>query len=414
MNNNPPHYPDKIDRIAVRSFGVNAGLLEKPAEHSFRYSDNNPISLTMPYKKEPYKYGALLPIFAQNLPEGAIRTFLRDKLIKANKDIRFDDMYMLALQFGNAIGHLSFGSAIAQPQSKPITLDEVLNYQGKDRIFESLLERYYLHGVASGMQPKVLIPATTDGKGVEQQRATVQTNEYIVKTFDDDYPLLTVNEFVCMQAAKACGLNPPACFLSEDLRTYAVKRFDITPNGKIGVEDFTVLTGADNTQEAKYQSSYETVMNMTARYTANNPLELRTMYSYIVFCMLIGNGDAHLKNFSLTYDKPYGDVKVSPLYDVTHTPIYKDIANESALKINGNRVWPSHANLVAFGEAFGVAKPERIIEKFADLISDYLKQSDEVKLFDGLRASIEKSLNIAKVGVYTSTGYTHRKKKKYE
>ena len=413
MKDDAPRYPNKINKIAIRSFKENAGILEKPAEHSFQYTVDNPISLTMPYIEEPYKYGALLPIFAQNLPEGAIRTYLRDRLIKANKDIRFDDMYMLALQFGNAIGHLSFGSPIKKPESKPITLDEVLTYKGKGRIFEDLLDRYYLHGVASGMQPKVLIPATTDDKDVDQ-RATVQTNEYIVKTFDDDYPLLTVNEFVCMQAAKACGLNPPACFLSEDLRTYAVKRFDITPNGKIGVEDFTVLTGADNTQEAKYQSSYETVMKMTAKYTANNPLELRTMYSYIVFCMLIGNGDAHLKNFSLTYDKPYGDVKVSPLYDVTHTPIYKDIANESALKINGNRVWPSHADLMRFGESFGVVKPERIIEKFADSITDYLKQSEEVTLFDGLRASIEKSLNIAKVGVYTSTGYTHRKKKKYE
>ncbi|MDI4652547.1 MULTISPECIES: type II toxin-antitoxin system HipA family toxin [Pseudoalteromonas] len=413
MKNDAPRYPNKINKIAIRSFKENAGILEKPAEHSFQYTADNPISLTMPYMEEPYKYGALLPIFAQNLPEGAIRAYLRERLVKANKDIRFDDMYMLALQFGNAIGHLSFGSPIKQPESKPITLDEVLTYKGKDRIFEDLLDRYYLHGVASGMQPKVLIPATTDDKNIEQ-RATVQTDEYIVKTFDDDYPLLTVNEYVCMQAAKACGLNPPACFLSEDLRTYAVKRFDITPNGKIGVEDFTVLTRAANTPEAKYQSSYETVMNVTARYTANNPFELRKMYEYIVFCMLIGNGDAHLKNFSLTYDRPYGDVKVSPLYDITHTVIYKDLVDESALKINGNRVWPSHADLVAFGKAFGVVKPERIIEKIADSISDYLKQSEEVTLFDGLRASIERSLNVAKVGVYTSTGYTHRKKKKYE
>lgn len=72
-------------------------------------------------------------------------------------------------------------------------------------------------------------------------------------------------------------------YLSQDLRTYAVKRFDIKPKRKIGVEDFTVLMGSANTQEAKYQSSYENVMNFTAKYTGGNPRELRTMYSYIVF-----------------------------------------------------------------------------------------------------------------------------------
>lgn len=73
-------------------------------------------------------------------------------------------------------------------------------------------------------------------------------------------------------------------------------------------------------------------------------------------------------------------------------------------------MWPSHAELVDFGDRFGIAKPAQIIEEFADTIADYLKISEEVRLMDGLRESIEKSLSTAKVGVYTSTGYTHRKK----
>ena len=70
--------------------------------------------------------------------------------------------------------------------------------------------------------------------------------------------------------------------------------------------------------------------------------------------------------------------------------------------------------LVDFGDKFGISKPAQIIEEFADTIADYLKISEEVRLMDGLRESIEKSLSTAKVGVYTSTGYTHRKKRKFE
>lgn len=157
------------------------------------------------------------------------------------------------------------------------------------------------------MQPKVLVPIKDDS------RVTIQQKDYILKTFDSDFPLLTVNEFVCMEAARACGLAPPKCYLSEDLQSYLVERFDVTESGKLGLEDFTVLTMARNTADAKYQSSYEVVLDKTSVFTNDDPLALRTMYSYITFNCLIGNGDAHLKNFSLSYKEPNGVVSVRTL-----------------------------------------------------------------------------------------------------
>lgn len=403
-------FPNKITELGVASFGKGAGLLTQPANYNFTYAKNIPISLTMNTHYLEYNYGSLHPIFAQNLPEGRIKEYLQNRLLKTNKDIRFNDMYMLALQFDRGIGHLSYASEELEPLDiQAISLKEIIKHKNNDSIFADLLDRYYLNGVASGMQPKVLVPIKDDS------RVTIQQKDYILKTFDSDFPLLTVNEFVCMEAARACGLAPPKCYLSEDLRSYLVERFDVTESGKLGLEDFTVLTMARNTADAKYQSSYEVVLEQTRIFTNDDPLALRTMYSYITFNCLIGNGDAHLKNFSLSYTEPNGVVSVSPPYDITHTRI-KDylIKDELALKFNGTRNWPTHQQLLDLGQHYGINKPENIIEHQAQTISDFLKQSEEVKLFKGLRESIEKSLSTAKTGIYTSTGYVHKKNKKFD
>lgn len=51
MTNKNAHYPNQIKTIGVKSFGENAGILQKPAEHRFTYSSANRISLTMPVEK---------------------------------------------------------------------------------------------------------------------------------------------------------------------------------------------------------------------------------------------------------------------------------------------------------------------------------------------------------------------------
>lgn len=401
------HLPKRVKRLEVAAFGEMSGFLEKPSQHQFTYAFNNSISLTMPTQKETYNYGALHPVFAQNMPESNIKSLVTNRILQLSKDIVFSEMYMMALLSYNSIGHLSFTSEIPNVKSEPIGLNEILNHKGKDSVFAHLLDSYCFNGMVSGVQPKVLVPVFA------KSRQNVESHEYIIKSYEDDFPLLSVNEFVCMQAAKHCGLMPPEFHLSEDLSTYAIKRFDFTPNGKLGVEDFTVLTKVKNTPEAKYQSSYESILTETQRYTNNNIQAIRKVYQYIVFNCLIGNGDAHLKNFSLTYDKNMLDVNVSPPYDITHTNIY-GLSDELALKMNNSRFWPTLEVLKNLGIDYGVVKPERVIDELASGIYESINNSQEVNLMPGLKQSILRSIGIAKKGIYTSTGYLHKKTKKFE
>ncbi|MEG2268259.1 MAG: HipA domain-containing protein, partial [Acinetobacter sp.] len=195
--------------------------------------------------------------------------------------------------------------------------------------------------------------------------------------------------------------------LSENLETYVVERFDSFNDGtKLGYEDFTTLMKKSNDPNAKYTGSYETLLKATYIYTGS-AAEVEKMYKYIVFNCLIGNGDAHLKNFALQYSADMKNIFVSPPFDITHTLIYESIDNKMALKLAGSKAFPDLSHLIKLAESsqFRIRNPKEIIESFSENILDYLRTSNEVQLFDGLRTSIECSISNIMATTHVAQNY---------
>ncbi|CAD9197526.1 type II toxin-antitoxin system HipA family toxin [Acinetobacter bohemicus] len=377
-------------KITVCANQAELGILTYGSVHHYQPTqETQHVSLTMTQRgMDGYSSRALHPIFAQNLPEGFNRRLIAEKLSRYAK---VNDMYLLALQGDQGIGMLSYKSELNLPEADSLSLGEILSYRSNEPLFPQLLEKYYLRTSLAGMQPKVSIPNAI----TVQTDITVQQRDLIVKSFDSEFPLLTVNEFVCMQAARQCGLEPPKAYLSENLETYVVERFDSFNDGtKLGYEDFTTLMKKSNDPNAKYTGSYETLLKATYIYTGS-AAEVEKMYKYIVFNCLIGNGDAHLKNFALQYSADMKNIFVSPPFDITHTLIYQSIDNKMALKLAGSKAFPYLSHLIKLAESsqFRIRNPKEIIESFSENILDYLRTSNEVQLFDGLRTSIEHSIS---------------------
>ena len=326
--------PSKIDKLIICATDKELGLLTHGSVHHYQPTQTKRhISLTMIRPNlDGYSSGSLHPIFSQNLPEGFNRKFIAQKLARYAK---VDDMYLLALQGDNGIGMLSYQGDLQLPETDSVTLSDILNYQGTEPLFPQLLEKYYLRNSLSGIQPKISLPKTN---------RTLEQKDLIVKSFDEEFPLLTVNEFVCMEAARRCGLEPPKTYLSQNLETFVIERFDKPDGLSLGYEDFTTLLKRPSTPDAKYIGSYENLLKATQLYTGDSN-ETRKMYQYIVFNCLIGNGDAHLKNYALQYTPDMKQIFVSPLFDVTHTIIYDSIDDKMALKIAGSKVFPNHNHL---------------------------------------------------------------------
>lgn len=406
-----PYLPAKITNITVCANQAELGVLTYGSVHHYQPTqEKQHVSLTMTRKGiDGYSSGALHPIFSQNLPEGFNRRFIAEKLARYAK---VNDMYLLALQGGQGIGMLSYKSELNLPEVDSLSLSEILSYRSHEPLFPQLLEKYYLRNSLAGMQPKVSIP---NSKTIQTDR-TVQQKDLIVKSFDSEFPLLTVNEFICMQAARQCGLEPPKTYLSENLETYVVERFDKSSDGtKLGYEDFTTLMKKSNDVDAKYSGSYETLLKATYLYTGS-VTEVEKMYKYIVFNCLVGNGDAHLKNFALQYSPDMKNIFVSPPFDITHTLIYESIDNKMALKLAGSKAFPelSHLLKLAESENFRIRNPKEIIESFSENIMDYLQTSNEIQLLDGLRTSIERSISNIMTSSSGTKNYRHDKKKKFE
>lgn len=409
--NTHPDLPSKINTIHICTDQIELGVLTYGSLHYYQPTqEKQHVSLTMTKKAmDGYSSGSLHPVFSQNLPEGFNRRFIAEKLARYAK---VNDMYLLALQGDQGIGMLSYKSELNLPEAESLSLGEILSYNSNEPLFPQLLEKYYLRNSLAGMQPKVSIPNAV----TIQTDRTVQQKDLIVKSYDSEFPLLTVNEFVCMEAARYCGLEPPKTYLSENLETYVVERFDKSIDGtKLGYEDFTTLMKKPNDPDAKYTGSYEALLKATYLYT-NNPSEVEKMYRYIVFNCLIGNGDAHLKNFALQYSPDMQNIFVSPPFDITHTLIYQTIDNKMALKLDGSKEFPNVSDLIKLAESnqFKIRNPKEIIESLSDNITDYLKSSNEVQLLNGLRESIERSISHTMTSKLLGKNYRHDKKKKFE
>ena len=394
--------PAKITNITVCANQAELGVLTYGSVHHYQpMQENQHISLTMTQRgMDGYSSDSIHPIFAQNLPEGFNRRLITERLARYAK---VNDMYFLALQGDQGVGMLSYQSDLNLPEIESLNLSEILSYRSNEPLFQQLLEKYYLRTSLAGMQPKVSIP----NANTVQSDSTVQQRDLIVKSFDAEFPLLTVNEFVCMQAARHCGLEPPKAYLSENLETYVVERFDQSSDGtKLGYEDFTTLMKKSNDPCAKYTSSYETLLKATYLYTSS-VAEVEKMYKYIVFNCLIGNGDAHLKNFALQYSPDMKNIFVSPPFDLTHTLIYASIDNKMALKLAGSKAFPDLSHLIKLAESdqFRIRNPKAIIEFLSENILDYLQTSNEVQLFDGLRTSIECSISNIMAASHVAQSY---------
>jgi serine/threonine-protein kinase HipA len=114
---------------------------------------------------------------------------------------------------------------------------------------------------------------------------------------------------------------------------------------------------------------------------------------------LLRNGDAHLKNFSLIYDVPNGDVKLSPLYDVVTTMIYKvDNPKTGATKVDytmalnmfKTKQYPSDKALIEFGKTVCMVKnAEKVVDKIETIMQETLieyRSMIDPWLFDNLKS----------------------------
>jgi serine/threonine-protein kinase HipA len=415
--------PTKIKQLLVSTPQGESGLLDKASRYVFNYNKANgnracELSLTMPIRAESYATSTLLPVLGMNKPEG----FLYDEIVRRMaKHVHIDDMRLLLMLGDNQIGRLRYRqpkldtasghqpiapasaallNAVPSPAAPysstraQIGRSELLKHAPSQALFEFLVETYFESGI-SGVQPKVMM-ADADrltAASPNAPKATALHHDLIVKSGGREYPFLTQNEFLCMDAARRAGLSVPKFWLSDDGGLFVMERFDLHDGQRLGFEDMAVLLGkhADSQGNYKYQESYEALTRVIQAFCHDGEklASRQRLFEYVALSVMVRNGDAHLKNFGLLYDHPTSHTSptLAPLYDVVTTTVYEYVQppragmvgrsmvdRTLAIKLNKSKAYPSRAQLLQFGSRdCGVRHPEKVIDKLATAMGESLK-----------------------------------------
>ncbi len=182
--------------------------------------------------------------------------------------------------------------------------------------------------------------------------AAGELGDWLVKFPDYRHADVPRNEFATMSLAKAVGVDIPDIRLlhrdeldglpdrmwpNSEEWAYAVRRFDRAPgdiDSRIHIEDFAQVR--DKYPQDKYTSTFETVAAIS--YRGRDVDSLREAVRRIAFSVAVGNGDAHLKNWSLIY-RDRRTPSLSPAYDLVSTVPYapSDEPEDLGLKFSGSK-----------------------------------------------------------------------------
>lgn len=368
----------KKSALNVFASGHHAGRLDRSDRDEdtvlFTYREGcrrqDAVSITMPVRTDQFDaMSGLLPVFEMNLPEGALKERLRLQFAKAIPE--FDDLDLLSIVGASQIGRLRYTQREQLDENVPTQdLTEILTYKDAADLFAYLLERFASYSGISGVQPKVLVREEKVPEKLAHRGAT-----HIVKAFDArEYPELAANEWICTQGAAAAGIKTASVRLSENRRLLVVDRFDMTPQGEyLGIEDFCVLDG--RRAHGRYNGSYEGIAKRITDFVSPNELaRAREQFALLVaYSCAVENGDAHLKNFSVLYNSPEGEVAFSPAYDIVSTTPYLP-RDTLALTLGGSKRFPGRPGLIKFIRHV-TGKSERSARQLLDQVASGVNQA---------------------------------------
>lgn len=342
------------DRTAIVTYkGVPAGeLSELGADTRFVYNEGwtETIACALPATQRDHYYrNGLIPFFEHLGPEG----WLRGRQARAGGTAAQDDFGLLLNYGADCIGAVGIlepdGSRLIAP-AEPNVIEEAAALPGR---------------TLSGVQKKLL--AFRGEKGFEPCIRASDPATHIAKFNREDLPTLVQNEDLSLELGREIlgdaeiTKAKPAVLAGIEGLALLVERFDRVDDEKLRLEDFAQILGKPRGREfdGKYHSSYEEAATVITRFSARARIDLARYFRLVVFNLVLGNADAHLKNFSLLETSE--GLRLSPAYDLINTLVYPDYERTAALEIgNAKRAFDTldRALVEALGAAIGLPAPE--------------------------------------------------------
>ena len=281
----------------------------------------------------------LHPVLSNLLPEGALRELLAQGL-----KTHIDNEFELFTYLGQDLP----GALIATPIEPENIPEYALSATDKAKVVKTHLQDDDHHFSLAGVQMKF---SMREKDGRYHIAKSGELGDWIIKAPSTKHAHVPLNEFTAMRLAELAGVDIPdiklvelknldalpSINLPDERYAFAIRRFDRNDVQRIHMEDFAqILVKYPN---EKYDSAnYEQIGKVIYEYTGDSLGNAQQFARRLLINILLANGDAHLKNWSLIYPDTITP-ELSPAYDILTTRVYMDGETKFALNLGKNTEW---------------------------------------------------------------------------
>ncbi|MDA9409756.1 HipA domain-containing protein [Bradyrhizobium sp. CCBAU 45384] len=321
------------EEAGMLTYSYDAGYLAGEAPRA--------ISFSMPLQEAPHPDRIVRPFFSGLLPDEGARQRLAGAL-----GISAGNVFgLLEVIGGECAGALSLYPAGQEPPSSDDDGVEALTPARLEEILGKLRERPLLGGEEgvrlslAGVQDKLAV--CLEGETIGLAKGGRPTT-HILKPFIQALEGSVENEFFCLRLAARLKLPVPDVQMRRHRATsfLLVERYDRSRHEdgtilRLHQEDFCQALSVP--PELKYEEEggpgTERSLDLINRATARPAADRLQFIRMLIFHYLVGNADAHGKNYALLYRGEVPDL--APLYDVVCTAAYPRLAKKLAMAIGG-------------------------------------------------------------------------------
>jgi serine/threonine-protein kinase HipA len=370
-----------------------------------------PISISLPLQDESFTGNKRCKPFFENLLPEEVNREIVAKNVGANPKNPFALLYKIG---GECAGALTFQPLNTKPHKSvydksdylAISQVELKKYLKKLSIKPLLAGEKNMRLSLAGAQDKLVL-AMFDNKIYLPLNGSPST--HIVKPEIKAYPGIAENEAFCLNLASQMGIT---AIKAEPVNVDGVmcllaKRYDrqeISPYNlkRLHQEDFCQALGI--VSEKKYQAdggpSLAQCFELLKKHSSLPVVDINLLLNIVIFNFLIGNNDAHGKNFSFLYTQ--AGIRLSPFYDLISTRIYPGLQNEMAMKIGDAyapeyvtlKNWQEFAKSCELSMALVVGRLQSLTNLLVNKLADYQTTSPiELRVIELIRKNAKAVLS---------------------
>lgn len=400
--------------LTVCLYGKPMGTLEQTPTGKMRFTysseDNNVLSMSMPIQAEPYDEVSTEAYFGGLLPESESARQAIGKRYGVNHHNSFSLL--------KAIGYDCAGAVSLYSMEENISLESKVSFPlegraiSEQQLFQHIRElpqkplflgTQGLRLSLAGAQNKAAL-CLIEGNLTLPENGCPTT--HILKPVIQGFDGIVHNEYLCLRIAAKIGLMVPHVEIrwAQDIPYLLIERYDRVVQGnrvqRIHQEDFCQALGVVSARKYQHDGGPDIKACFDLLHNTTQPVRDRNaLAALMVFNYLIGNMDAHGKNFSLLHQSMPAQagiqasgnnnfIKMTPVYDLLCTRAYPDLADKMAMKIGGyyepEKLFPRHWERQCKDVGYSFPALRELIKQQSKLSLDALQSERKQLIEDNL------------------------------